>query len=164
MRITVDAIWENQKHIVFAPACYRHGLLTGSNFQNIKVTLFAMIWDRYDLLDDQVEGVSAQDQLMQWLEENTRVRAISYCDGVNCQPSCPAIETGPHTWCIDQLRWCDHRGENRNKLFLITLFLAAMFLKYLQNNIDICLILNSRCIFTNIQNTSPPTHQTVKII
>jgi len=43
MRITVDAIWENQKHIVFAPACYRHGLLTGSNFQNIKVTVFAMI-------------------------------------------------------------------------------------------------------------------------
>ena len=36
--------------------------------------------------------------------------------------------------------------------------------RYLQNNTDVCLILNIQCIFTNIQNTSPPTHQSVKII
>jgi len=85
MRITVDAIEQNVKHVVFAPACYLHGLMTQKVFQNIKV-----------------DGISAQDQLISWLEDGERRRAVSYCEGVNCQPSCPEIEIGPQSWCIDK--------------------------------------------------------------
>ena len=51
--------------------------------------------------------------------------------------------------------WQPHKISWRSELFLR---------RYLQNNTDVCLILNIQCIFTNIQNTSPPTHQSVKII
>ena len=35
---------------------------------------------------------------------------------------------------------------------------------YLQNNTDVCWIHNFQCIFTNIENSSPPRHQSVKFI
>jgi len=87
MLSTVEDIWENENHIVFAPACYEHGLLIGERFQNIKVG-----------------GVSAQEQLLAWLEDQTRLRAVSTCGGVNCQATCPSIETGAHTFCLDHLQ------------------------------------------------------------
>ena len=34
---TIEAIWENENHVVFAPACYTHGRMMGKDFQNIKV-------------------------------------------------------------------------------------------------------------------------------
>jgi len=86
MKKTIEDIWNNEDHVVFAPACYKHGLLSGSGFQDIKV-----------------DGISAQDQLISWMEDNVRLRAVSTCEGVNCQPTCPQIETGDQTWCIDNL-------------------------------------------------------------
>jgi len=84
MQITVQAIWDTEKHVVFAPACYRHGLLTQKEFSSIKV-----------------DGISAEDQLISWLEEEVRLKAESFCEGVNCEPTCPSIEMGDHSWCID---------------------------------------------------------------
>ena len=51
--------------------------------------------------------------------------------------------------------WQPHKISWRSELFLR---------RYLQNNTDVCLILNIQFIFTNIQNTSPPEHQSVRII
>merc|ERR1712098_493840 len=79
---TIEQIWDNEEHVVFAPACYNHCILMGEGFNSI-----------------QVEGISAQDQLLAWIGENKRLRAVSTCDGVNCQPTCPEMETGEHTFC-----------------------------------------------------------------
>ena len=56
---------------------------------------------------------------------------------------------------LQDSNWLTHKISWRSELLLW---------RYLQNNTDVCLILNIQCIFTNIQNTSPPTHQSVKII
>jgi len=64
------------QHVVFAPACYRHGLLTSRQWTEI-----------------QVGGVSAQDQLLAWTRTGERLSATSNCTGLNCEPSCPAVHT-----------------------------------------------------------------------
>jgi len=86
MLTTVADIWENENHVVFAPACYHHCLLMEDSFNSIKV-----------------DDVSAQDQLMAWIEDSKRLRAVSTCNGVNCQSTCPELEVGDHTFCDYEL-------------------------------------------------------------
>ena len=37
MMTTTEEIWEHEDHVVFAPACYSHGILMGKKFDNIQV-------------------------------------------------------------------------------------------------------------------------------
>ena len=39
MEETVKEIASNPQHVVFAPACFAHGIMTSSKFQSIKVNL-----------------------------------------------------------------------------------------------------------------------------
>ena len=41
-----------------------------------------------------VNGVSAQDQLLSWINDGVRTEVMSTCDGVNCQDTCPYIDIG----------------------------------------------------------------------
>jgi len=81
MRATARAINEASHLTVFAPACYRHGILTSSSFQEIKI-----------------DGLSAEDNLLSFIN-GIKVDAWSTCEGVNCQETCPTIQTGAQSFC-----------------------------------------------------------------
>jgi len=80
MVATLEAVWD-RGHVVFGAACYMHGLLTGPDWQTLEV-----------------EGVTAESVLLSWLG-GERVHAVSSCRGVNCQPGCPRLTPGQHTYC-----------------------------------------------------------------
>ena len=65
-------------HVVFAPACYQHGMLTSSKFWN-EVTVNG-------------ENVTAQSQLLAWLSDSEKLDGVSTCDGVNCEEACPDVD------------------------------------------------------------------------
>ena len=62
-------------HAVFAPACFKHGMNLTPLFQSV-----------------QINGISAQDQLIAWLYEEDKITAISLCDGLNCEETCPEMD------------------------------------------------------------------------
>ncbi len=83
MKATIETLNGNDsRHIVFGAACYDHGILDISEFHKVNVN-----------------GVSAQDQLLAWLESGQRLEAISTCSGVNCQETCREVSTGPNSFC-----------------------------------------------------------------
>ena len=81
---TIQEIIDTEKHAVFAPACYEHGLVESSIFYDIKIN-----------------GASAWDQLGKFLDSfgEFRLHLISNCEQVNCQETCREIEIGPNTYC-----------------------------------------------------------------
>ncbi|XP_023340527.1 palmitoleoyl-protein carboxylesterase NOTUM isoform X3 [Eurytemora carolleeae] len=81
MEETVADIVSNPEHVVFAPACYDHGIMTSSKFQSIKV-----------------EGISAEDQLLTWLS-GFKEDVMSSCAGVNCQETCEHVGVGDDALC-----------------------------------------------------------------
>lgn len=84
MLSTIDSLASvTSPHVVFAPACYFHGINTEP------------LWNQIS-----IDGITAQEQLVDWLFDNhEKVSAISDCSGVNCQETCPAIELGPSSRC-----------------------------------------------------------------
>merc|ERR1711860_188303 len=73
MEATAIAINQTNHLTVFAPSCYRHGILTSTSFQDIKI-----------------DGMSAEDNLLSFIA-GTKTDALSTCYGVNCQDTCPQI-------------------------------------------------------------------------
>lgn len=81
MEETVKRLTE--KHLVFAPACYDHGLVESSRY-----------------IDIQIDGISAWNQLSNYFSNSTDKRSwLSTCQGVNCQETCRQIQTGDETYC-----------------------------------------------------------------
>ena len=48
--------------------------------------------------DIKVSGVSAESILIAFLRGD-RISAVSDCQGVNCQETCPEVPTGPDSYC-----------------------------------------------------------------
>ena len=69
---------DDSPHIVFAPTCYQHGMLTDSKFWN-EVTVNG-------------GNVTAQSQMLAWLEDSEILDGVSTCDGVNCDEACPPVD------------------------------------------------------------------------
>ena len=72
---------------MFGPACYHHGMLESPRYWN----------------DVTVNGndVTAQKQLLAWLNNSTKLEGISTCNGVNCEQSCPHVDVSEEaTGCI----------------------------------------------------------------
>ena len=72
---------------MFGPACYHHGMLESPRYWN----------------DVTVNGndVTAQKQLLAWLNNSTKLEGISNCNGVNCEQSCPHVDISEEaTSCI----------------------------------------------------------------
>ena len=45
--------------------------------------------------------VTAQKQLLAWLNDSTKLEGISICNGVNCEQSCPHVDISEEaTGCI----------------------------------------------------------------
>jgi len=82
METTVLEIIEAEKHVVFAPACYRHGIMTNDLWTNVSVS-----------------GVTAQSQLLGLISGNGSQDVVSTCQGVNCQDTCPELEIGENSYC-----------------------------------------------------------------
>ena len=82
METTVLEIIEAEKHVVFAPACYRHGIMTKDLWTNVSVS-----------------GVTAQSQLLGLISGNGSQDVVSTCQGVNCQDTCPELEIGENSYC-----------------------------------------------------------------
>ena len=82
MENTVREIWSNDKHVAFGAACYRHGIMMSSQWNKIRVN-----------------GVSAQDQLLSWINDGVRTEVMSTCTGVNCQDTCPDVVIGDNALC-----------------------------------------------------------------
>jgi hypothetical protein len=62
----------SSRHVVFAPACYRHGLSEEAAFDTLAV-----------------DGITAQGQLEAFVIASERKNAVSGCLGVNCEETCP---------------------------------------------------------------------------
>ena len=73
-------------HVVFAPTCYQHGMLTSSKF-----------WSEVTVNGG---SVTAQSQLLAWLNDSEKLDGVSTCDGVNCEEACP------HVNISDEARAC----------------------------------------------------------
>ena len=72
---------------MFGPACYHHGMLKSPTFWN-NVTVNG-------------NDVTAQKQLLAWLNNSTKLEGISICNGVNCEQSCPRVDVSEEaTGCI----------------------------------------------------------------
>ena len=84
MKETIGQLMFTNKHVVFAPACYDHGLVQSKSFYDIKIN-----------------GISAWDQLEIFMNSQgtDREHLVSNCEQVNCQETCKEIETGPNTFC-----------------------------------------------------------------
>ena len=79
--------------MVFAPACYDHGLVEFATYDSIKIRN-----------GDDGNMVSAWQQLLDFMANDFGNRTIgsvqSDCiQGVNCEASCRPIEIGSHTYC-----------------------------------------------------------------
>ena len=81
MEATINELSE-AGHVAYGPGCYRHGILMSSQWTDVKV-----------------EGVSAQDQLLAWINDNVTTRVVSTCQGVNCQETCPHVTIGEDALC-----------------------------------------------------------------
>ena len=68
--------------VAFGAASYRHGIMMSSLWNEVRV-----------------DGVSAQDQLLSWINDGVRTEVMSTCDGVNCQDTCPYIDIGDNALC-----------------------------------------------------------------
>ena len=84
MKETIGQLMFTNQHVVFAPACYAHGLVQSKSFYDIKIN-----------------GMSAWDQLEIFINSQgaDREHLVSNCEQVNCQETCKEIETGPNTFC-----------------------------------------------------------------
>ena len=98
MENTVESLAASDRHLVYGAACYRHGVLMSPLWRELRV-----------------DGVSPEEQLLTWLNEDTRIQVRpchvssrnsswspqvrSSCAGVNCQETCPHVETGVNTHC-----------------------------------------------------------------
>ena len=72
---------------MFGPACYHHGMLESPRYWN-NVTVNG-------------NDVTAQKQLLAWLNNSTKLEGISTCNGVNCEQSCPHVDVSEEaTGCI----------------------------------------------------------------
>ena len=82
MRNTVKELELSERHLAWGAACYRHGILTSSKWNSI-----------------QVSGLTAQAQLLLWLEAGNKTSVVSSCEGVNCEDTCPPVLTGQNSYC-----------------------------------------------------------------
>ena len=104
MTALAEKIRDSDSQVVFAPACYRHGDQSTSVFQSIKV-----------------DGVSAEDQLLKFIFDDVRESHISVCDGVNCEPTCPAVEVSKN---------CDANGNPVHGISLLAIFVSILIAVY----------------------------------
>ena len=80
---TFEILQNSTQHIVFAPTCYDHGILTSPTFQSII----------------NIDGLTAEEQLNLFINENVRRNQKSSCEQVNCEGSCDTIDYGPNSFC-----------------------------------------------------------------
>ena len=79
---TMEEVWSSDRHVVFGASCYRHGILMNKEWTDVKV-----------------DNVSAQEQLLTWVNDDIRSIKVSWCTGVNCQDSCPSVDTSEDASC-----------------------------------------------------------------
>merc|ERR1711973_128332 len=80
------------KHAIFSPACYHHCLVESS------------VWEDIQIPTGDGTTVTGWSQMRDFLNEyssNKGLSAVSNCFGVNCETTCPSIETGPNSYCND---------------------------------------------------------------
>ena len=82
MMRTLEEVWQTGQHSVFGAGCYKHGMLMSSAWSQVKV-----------------DTVSAEEQLLTWISDDIRSRVVSSCHGVNCQDSCPHLDTSDEALC-----------------------------------------------------------------
>ena len=63
---------------MFGPACYHHGMLTSSQY-----------WSQVTVNGG---SLTAQSQLLAWLDDSEILDGVSTCDGVNCEDGCPSVD------------------------------------------------------------------------
>ena len=79
---TFETLKNCSQHVVFAPTCYAHGILTNPSFQSINI-----------------DGLNAEEQLNLFINNNVRHNEKSSCEQVNCEGSCDTINYGPNSFC-----------------------------------------------------------------
>ena len=79
---TFEILQNSTQHVVFAPTCYDHGILTSPTFQSINI-----------------DGLTAEEQLNLFINDNVRRNQKSSCEQVNCEGSCDSIDFGPNSFC-----------------------------------------------------------------
>ena len=79
---------DDSPHLVFSPTCYHHCMVESSKFWN-EVTVNG-------------GSVTAQSQLLAWLDNSEKLDGVSTCDGVNCDEACPPVDISNEARsCID---------------------------------------------------------------
>ena len=74
-----------EKHMVFAPACYDHGLVEGKYYHDL-----------------QIEGISAWQQFLSYMNSNGSdypKLLSSTCPQVNCEETCKPIDSSSNSYC-----------------------------------------------------------------